>query len=92
MDDFIADFEKDTEDIDNDYMDLVNTIITYYFALSIAIAIISILTTSLVAFLKFYKLRFFMHISWCGFSIMMILGFLLCTLLYGISVLGIQGC
>jgi len=66
----------------------VEKYVIIYFCVSIVVAVIGIVSAVLVVPLKLHKLRVLMHCSWCIFSIWMIVGFLLSTALYAISVLG----
>lgn len=49
---------------------------------------LGIISCILVAVLKLRKFRFFMHISWCVFSLLMLVGFIIGTALWGVSSLG----
>lgn len=83
------DFYKQTNDLEDVILPSIKTSANLYFGIALGVGVLSIVSAFLVSVMRLFKLRFCMHISWCVFSIWMIIGFLLSTTLYAIAVVGV---
>lgn len=79
---------NDTKDIDDTYLPMAEQITTAYFSVSLVCSFLGVLGAVIVVPLKMVKFRFLMHLAWCLFSLWMVLGFLLSSVLYGVSIVG----
>jgi len=46
----------------------------------------------LIQFFKLYKLRILLHIGWCIFCILMIIGFILSSIMVPVGVVSLEAC
>jgi hypothetical protein len=75
-----------------EYADMATEALIGAFSACLVPAVLIILGTLLILVCKSFKARIFIHIGWCFYCIIMIIGFLLGAILNPVSVISIEVC
>lgn len=71
----------DNLDFLNMVADILNLVFTILFSVCIAFSIMCILVVGIIYLKKIYSLRICIHLTWCIYCLIMVIGFLLGTVL-----------